>query len=120
MVDHTVKSYDRELDTLERRVAEMGGIGEKMVIDCMDALTSADTVLAHQVVATDMRLDALQREIEALVVSTIARRQPVAIDLRGSSPAMGLVGRDSAHITIGSIVSDLLARRRCAAAAPNP
>ena len=26
MVDHTVKAYDKELDTLERRIAEMGGI----------------------------------------------------------------------------------------------
>ena len=82
MVDHTVKAYDRELDTLERRIAEMGGIAEKMVIDSVDALATADTVLAHQVVATDARLDALQREIEDLVVMTIARRQPVAIDLR--------------------------------------
>ncbi|MGA7198086.1 MAG: PhoU domain-containing protein, partial [Roseiarcus sp.] len=52
MVEHTVKSYDRELDTLERRIAEMGGIAEKMVIEAMDALANADTVLAHQVVAT--------------------------------------------------------------------
>src|SRR5271157_2206795 len=60
----------------------MGGIAEKMVIDAMDALASADTVLAHEVVAADLRLDALQREIEDLAVMTIARRQPVAVDLR--------------------------------------
>ncbi len=92
MVDHTVKAYDRELDTLERRIAEMGGIAEKMVIDCMDALSNADTVLAHQVVATDVRLDALQREIEDLVVMTIARRQPVAIDLRELIGAIRIAG----------------------------
>ncbi len=92
MVDHTVKSYDRELDTLERRIAEMGGIAEKMVIDCMDALSNADTVLAHQVVATDPRLDALQREIEDLAVSTIARRQPVAVDLRELIGAIRIAG----------------------------
>ena len=74
VMDHTVKSYDKELDTLERRIAEMGGIAEKMVIDCMDALSNADTVLAHDVVATDVRLDALHREIENLAVMTIARR----------------------------------------------
>jgi phosphate transport system protein len=82
VVEHTVKAYDKELDTLERRIAEMGGIAEKMVIDAMDALANVDSVLAHQVVATDPRLDALQREIENLAVMTIARRQPVAIDLR--------------------------------------
>ena len=82
MVEHTVKAYDRELDTIERRIAEMGGIAEKMVIDAMDGLANGDTVLAHEVVATDLRLDALQREIEDLAVMTIARRQPVAVDLR--------------------------------------
>ncbi len=61
---------------LERRIAEMGGIVEKMVIDAMDALANADTVLAHQVVATDQRRDALQREIENMTVLTIARRAP--------------------------------------------
>ena len=92
MVDHTVKAYDRELDTLERRIAEMGGIAEKMVIDAMDALSNADTVLAHQVVATDMRLDALQRVIEGLAVMTIARRQPVAVDLRELISAIRIAG----------------------------
>jgi len=36
VVDHTVKAYDRELDTIERRIAEMGGVAEKMVIDAME------------------------------------------------------------------------------------
>ena len=40
MVDHTVKAYDKELEALERRIAEMGGIAEKMVIDAMDALAN--------------------------------------------------------------------------------
>ena len=92
MVEHTVKSYDRELDTLERRIAEMGGIAEKMVIEAMDALANADTVLAHQVVATDLRLDALQREIEDMTVMTIARRQPVANDLRELIGAIRIAG----------------------------
>jgi phosphate transport system protein len=46
VVDHTVKSYDNELSALERRIAEMGGIAEKMVIDAMDALAGADAGLA--------------------------------------------------------------------------
>jgi phosphate transport system protein len=92
VVEHTMKAYDKELDTLERRIAEMGGIAEKMVIDAMDALSSADSVLAHRVVATDPRLDALQREIENLSVMTIARRQPVAVDLRELISAIRVAG----------------------------
>src|SRR6202166_5065771 len=92
MVDHTVKAYDKELDALARRIVEMGGIAEKMVVDAMDALANADATLAHQVVATDPRLDALQREIEEQAVLTIARRQPVADDLREIVGAIRVAG----------------------------
>ncbi len=92
MVNHTVKAYDKELDTIERHIAEMGGIAEKMVIDAMDALALGDGQLAHQVVTTDQRLDLLQRAIEDLAVMTIARRQPVAIDLRELIGAIRIAG----------------------------
>jgi len=92
VVDHTVRSYDKELDSLERRIAEMGGISEKMVVDAMDALSLADVALAHQVVATDARLDALQREIEEQAILTIARRQPMAVDLREIIGAIRVAG----------------------------
>jgi phosphate transport system protein len=92
MVDHTVKAFDKELDALGRRIAEMGGIAEKMVIEATDALANADTVLAHEVVATDLRLDALQREIEDMAVMTIVRRQPVAVDLRELIGAIRIAG----------------------------
>ena len=91
-VEHTVKAYDKELDTIERCLAEMGGIAEKMVIDAVDALASADSALAHQVVSSDPRLDTLQHEIEDLAVRTIARRQPVAVDLRELIGAVRIAG----------------------------
>ena len=92
MPDHTVKAYDKELDALGRQIAEMGGIAEKMLIDAMDALANTDFTLAHQVVATDHRLDALQREIEEQAILTIARRQPMAVDLREIIGAIRVAG----------------------------
>jgi phosphate transport system protein len=92
VVDHIVRSYDKELATLERRIAEMGGIAEKMVVDAMDALAAGDAALAHQVVATDPRLDALQREIEEQAILTIAKRQPMAVDLREIVGAIRVAG----------------------------
>jgi phosphate transport system protein len=89
---HTVRAYDKDLDLLERRIAEMGGLAEKMVIEAVDALSSGDTALAQQVVETDPRLDALQREIEEQATLTIARRQPVAIDLREIIGAIRVAG----------------------------
>jgi len=89
---HTVRAYDKDLDLLERRIAEMGGLAEKMVIEAVDALSSGDAALAHQVVETDARLDALQREIEEQATLTIARRQPVANDLREIIGAIRVAG----------------------------
>jgi phosphate transport system protein len=92
MSEHIVRAYDKELDELGRRIAEMGGIAEKMVVDAMDALGSVDLVLAQQVIAADPRLDAIQREIEEQAILTIARRQPMAIDLREIIGAMRIAG----------------------------
>ncbi len=82
MTDHTVKAYDEELLYIGRKIAEMGGIAEQMLVDSMDALARFDGDLAKRTVAADARLDLLQREIEEKAILTIARRQPMAVDLR--------------------------------------
>ncbi len=82
MIEHTVKAFDQELETLGRHIAEMGGMAEKMLAEAMDALAGMNIELAQKVVAADPRLDALQRTVEDFAVRTIARRQPLAIDLR--------------------------------------
>jgi len=82
MSDHIVTAYDKELDLLGRKIAEMGGLAEKMLSDAMDALVDLDADLARATIAIDPRLDLLQREIEEQAILTIARRQPMAVDLR--------------------------------------
>jgi phosphate transport system protein len=79
---HTVKAYDEELEALGRKIAEMGGLAEKMLSDAMDALVNFDTRLAQLTVDSDPRLDVLQRDVEEEAILTIARRQPMAVDLR--------------------------------------
>ncbi|HEV7872519.1 MAG TPA: phosphate signaling complex protein PhoU [Enterovirga sp.] len=92
MTDHTVKAFDTDLETLRSRIAEMGGIAEKMLSDAVVALVRRDTPLAQSVIATDPRLDTLQREIEERAIFTIARRQPLAIDLREIVSALRISG----------------------------
>jgi phosphate transport system protein len=82
MSDHTMKAFDADLQDLIRMVAEMGGLAEKQIGDAVDALDRRDAVVAQKIVADDARIDALQREIEEKTILTIARRQPMAIDLR--------------------------------------
>ena len=82
MSDHISKTYDQELDKLRRLVAEMGGLGERMLADATIALMREDAKRAQSVIATDPRLDELQRRIEDNAVLMLMRRQPVANDLR--------------------------------------
>jgi phosphate transport system protein len=82
MTEHTAKAFDVDLQDLGRMVAEMGGLAEKQIIDSLDALDRHDAVLAERVVNLDNKIDALQREIEERAILTIARRQPMAVDLR--------------------------------------
>ena len=88
MTDHTMKAFDTDLQDLARMVAEMGGLAEKQVAESVDALAKRDTTLAQRVTTGDANIDALQREIEEKAVLTIARRQPMAVDLREIVGAM--------------------------------
>ena len=82
MNEHTAKAFDGDLQELTRKVAEMGGLAEREIADAIQALTRRDVDLAKRVVATDPTIDALQQEIEEKAILTIARRQPMAVDLR--------------------------------------
>ena len=55
-------------------------------------MSTFDVDLAHRVVSSDPRLDALQREIEENAILTIARRQPLAVDLRECIAAIRISG----------------------------
>ncbi len=80
--EHTAKAFDADLQELTQKVAEMGGLAEKLIADSVAALTRRDLDLAKRIVAADAAIDALQREIEDKSVLIIARRQPMAVDLR--------------------------------------
>jgi phosphate transport system protein len=82
MSSHIVTAFENELRDINRKVAEMGGLAEKSVVDSIDALIKRDTILAQRVIAADVRLDQLQREIEDDAITLIAKRQPLAVDLR--------------------------------------
>jgi phosphate transport system protein len=82
MADHTVKQFDEDLKSLSEMIAEMGGLAEKLVGDSITALLKRDISMAQDVIATDRTIDALQHQVEEKAVLTIAKRQPMAVDLR--------------------------------------
>jgi len=88
MPEHTAKAFDADLQEIARKVAEMGGLAEKEIADAVDALVKRDAGLAQRVMTADLATDTLQREIEEKAILTIARRQPLAVDLREIVAAM--------------------------------
>jgi phosphate transport system protein len=90
--EHTVASYDEELTNLARMIFEMGGMAEVAVSNATTALLRLDHVLAQQTIDGDKAIDEMQRRIDELAVSMIARRQPMAYDLRSIITAIHVAG----------------------------
>ncbi|MFV0624118.1 phosphate signaling complex protein PhoU [Sphingomonas sp. ac-8] len=80
--EHTVKAFDEEIGHLRALISQMGGLAEQGISDAMLALQRNDPTLAREVRSADEKIDALQGEVERLVVRVIALRAPMADDLR--------------------------------------
>ncbi len=87
-MEHTVRAYDQELDTITAELARMGGLAESEVADAIKAIATRDMALATSVILRDAKLDGLEMDIERKAVRLIALRQPVADDLRRTVAAM--------------------------------
>ena len=82
MPDHIVKAYDSDILSLKTMLAQMGGLAEEQLDNAITALSKRDVAMADQVIMRDEKLDILEREIEEKAILTIAKRQPMALDLR--------------------------------------
>ena len=82
MTAHFVKSYDAEFSELDRMTAQMGGLAEKLLADAFQALERRDPRLAEAAVSRDRAIDDLERQLQERAILMIAKRQPMANDLR--------------------------------------
>ena len=92
MGEHTVTSFDEELEHIDQLIRDMGGIAAVMVGDAIHALLGSDNALAQRVVSDDMLMDAKQRELDDRAITLIAKRQPMAQDLRAVVGAIRMAG----------------------------
>lgn len=79
---HTSRAYDGDLAALQLRVLEMGGLVLEQVRAAAAAFTDWNADAARLVVDRDRDVDAYNEAIDEAAQSLIARRQPVAGDLR--------------------------------------
>lgn len=82
MEQHTVKRYDEELNTLQSLVLKMGGLVQEQIEGAIKALDDEDLDAARRVVAGDQVVNGYNVQVDETAVHLIARRQPVASDLR--------------------------------------
>jgi phosphate transport system protein len=97
MIDHTVRAFDTDLQELVRKIGTMGSLVERQARDAIDALLKHDAALAKSTMRSRDSVDAMQREIEDKAIVTIARRQPMAIDLRQLVGAFR-IAKDLEHV----------------------
>jgi phosphate transport system protein len=82
MREHTVASFDEELEHIDRLIRDMGDLAGAMVQAATRSLLSSDNPLAQRVISDDAIMDAKQRELDDRAITLIAKRQPMAQDLR--------------------------------------
>ena len=79
---HIVSGYDEESWALTNDLTDLGTLVSEMVNDAMYAFKQGDSALAQEVIQRDKNANALQLKIDEAVQHIIAKRNPVAQDLR--------------------------------------
>jgi len=79
---HLSTQFDSELSTVSTRVMELGGLVESQIHKAIHALSHLSVDSANEVTETEIKVNAMEVEIDRELSSIIARRQPTARDLR--------------------------------------
>jgi phosphate transport system protein len=79
---HTSREFDRELRTLRDKLLAMGGRAEEQIARAVKALIDRDETAAQRVIEDDSAIDQDEITIDEQAFLILARRQPVASDLR--------------------------------------
>src|SRR5690606_13664579 len=95
----------------------MGGHAERMVEEAVAALINDDVALARKVIADDAVLDEGERWVDDYAVRLIARRQPMADDLRG---VVGAIRISSDLERVGDLGKNIAKRAVAIAEAGQP
>ena len=91
---HIFQRFDKELDALRDQILEMGRLVEDQIATALDVLRHGDVDGARKLIERDSAINAMDTEIDEQLVLLIAKRQPLAGDLR-------------ALMTVSKITTDL-------------
>jgi phosphate transport system protein len=81
-MERVVRHFQEELEALQGRLLEMGGLAEERVSAAVQSLVSRDTAAIERVLYGDEPINALHVEIDNRCFKLFALHQPMATDLR--------------------------------------
>jgi phosphate transport system protein len=80
--EHTDREYEHDLRQLREQLLVMGSHVEDIIRGSTKALEERDAELANRTIQADKIVDRMEVELDGLCLQILARRQPVASDLR--------------------------------------
>jgi phosphate transport system protein len=92
MGEHTVSQFDVELNEIDRILRQMGETSGTMVAASIRALLGNDAAQAQRIISEDSVMDAHQRDLDDRAITLIAKRQPMAQDLRAVVGSIRMAG----------------------------
>ena len=114
---HTVSSFDADLNLLRDHLLQMGELVDRAFVDAVRALLTRDAATAAKVIEEDGQVDVLEARVEHEVIQIIARRQPLAVDLRDIMAA-ARIGSELERI--GDLAKNIAKRAGALGSEPTP
>ncbi len=81
-MQHTMKRFDEELDTLRTHILAMGSLVEKAIANGVKSMIEQNEKLANKTIKRDEAINALEVQCDEMTREILVRRQPAAGDLR--------------------------------------
>ncbi len=104
-----LRRFYQQLDDLQTRLLEMGGLVESAIHNSVTSLAGRDEARARTVLGNEPRIDRLELEIDDFAMRLLALNQPMARDMRFLAAAIKInkdlerMGDLAAHIADRSI-----------------
>lgn len=114
---HTDREYEAELNQVRANLLRMAGHVEKMISDATRALLEGDLERAKETIKADGNVNSLEVETDELCLLILAKRQPLASDLRMITLAMKMV---TDLERIGDLAVNISERALALGSAPAP
>ncbi len=89
MVD---RKFDKELNELNSKILKMAALTQESIYLAIEAVKHRDRSLADKIIEKDEEIDAFELDIDDFSVELLARRQPLAGDLRFITTGMKING----------------------------